>query len=323
MLQLTFLDKVKLSMTVLLITGVIIYIAFIDGKCGCSTPSPNKETFVTVKEVEEEQDTFFVDPYTRAERFDNYQEGFQEGFKFSADPLGDVAKFFTEVGNFFSQLWELFTTLWKKVVGLFLQIVNNWLRFVVANVEVGYGIEVFFKNFALGLGLGFKDIFNLIGVTGNCFVKYVTNFRHCSPFWFLDFILSILKAIFWRIPIQFLKNMGVDLEPALAPIFGMMDNIDCTIHGITGFHFLHYPDWAISDCYSCDYQPAVDKIITDWDSTIPNMLNEPKPIFEQAGRDYMKMFTLPEWNKDLERDVIPQLKETGQELGGNVVKMFT
>jgi len=65
---------------------------------------------------------------------------------------------------------------------------------------------------------------------------------------------------------------------------------DQMIHDAIGYHVIHWPDYVIDDCYACDVTEKIVRIQHDFTYTIPHLFDEPRTIFDKAGRDFVQLF---------------------------------
>jgi hypothetical protein len=82
-----------------------------------------------------------------------------------------------------------------------------------------------------------------------------------------------------------------------------LEELDVMVYKRYCFHIIHFPDWVIEKCYSCNYQRHVDKLNRDFnlnkgddgkfihpapEGSIPYYMNKPKKLFADANNDFRK-----------------------------------
>ncbi len=104
------------------------------------------------------------------------------------------------------------------------------------------------KEVFVFLGSVFKWTFDHV----SCGITWITNFRYCFFWYFLEIIGKILYlpvTLFVWITRQLL---GFDLRPFVDKFWEYLSELDCLIFSIAGFHIIHYPSDVIAKCYSCE-----------------------------------------------------------------------
>ena len=218
--------------------------------------------------------------------YEKQKEGFQstpliEGLDIGRDIVRAFTKPFQPLIDFFNKLKDAFESLPGRV--------NN---FGNAFKGFGKGIELEFVNVGKSLDLGFSDVFNVIGTIGGCGIKSLTNLRSCMIWYIMDCIGTTIYAIFVELPVFILKMVtGYNIQPYVDKVYCGIEMIDAIIFNYTCYHIIHYPDWVIEKCYTCNFQDKVDKVNLDWKKTIPDLMNAPTKIFKQAENDFKSVFT--------------------------------
>lgn len=226
--------------------------------------------------IEKNYQKFEYEPYEKQEGFTPIREGLDIG----GSIIRALQKPFQPLIDFFNDLIEAFKSIPKRVAA-----------FGDAFKDVGDGIKLEFVNLGKGIDLGFNDFFNVVGILGQCGIKSLKNFRSCIMWYILDWIGTTLYAVFVELPVFVIKKFsGIDLQPYVDMIICFIKEIDAVCFEYTCYHFIHFPDWVIEDCYSCKFEESVAKLSLDWNETIPNLLNEPKRKFKSAERNFKKTF---------------------------------
>ena len=111
--------------------------------------------------------------------------------------------------------------------------------------------------------------------------------------WYImDCIGTTLYSIFIELPVFIIKMViGYNIQPYVNKIHYGIEMIDTIIFKYTCYHIFHYPEWVIDTCYTCKFQDKVDKVNTDWKTTIPNLMNEPTLLFKKAEDDFKSVFS--------------------------------
>ena len=283
-------EKVYISLASICVLGIVIYLAevkwnFLHSSKEEFSSTVEKEPIVSIKEEveekEEDEDKEVIPYLGYYEGFSAFQhkEGFQEGLS-----IDDIGKPFKQMENFFKAL--------GKLGERFERFTRSFERFTRSFLEFGEGILMFFKNLGEILRITMTDLISVIGDIAQCGIKYIYNFRECIFFWIIDRILHILKSIFITFPIFLIEMLtGLDLNPLLDDLYTyILVPIDDVIYDITKCHFIHYPDWVISDCYACDIMDDIFQLLFDFGISIPELLLEPVGKILQAAGDFFQMF---------------------------------
>lgn len=107
------------------------------------------------------------------------------------------------------------------------------------------------KEVFLYLGAVFEWVFNNV----KCGITWITNFRFCFFWYFLEIIGKILY-----LPITFFiwivrQSLGFDLQYFADKFWEYMNNLDCAFFSVAGFHLIHYSKDVLDKCYSCEIGP--------------------------------------------------------------------
>lgn len=329
MTNLTFIDKVSLSLSVLLLVSIILYLIIqkllssVSGAGGTRasgravlSPTPVHSPSETLRKHNVPEPHF--EPYCESHKYAilddvfgeddyNHSSDFQEGFG-----LSDIGDFFNKIGDFFNKIGRFFRALE--------QLGPRFTRFGQFFPDFGTGIKMEFDNLGAALKLGFEDIFDVIrksfswfeslmNTSVGCFKKYMDNFRFCSIFYFLDIVYWIIYALCYKAPLYILQCVtGFDLGELLHDLWDqIVVPMDDLFHDITadpdtgeGLHLIHWPDYVQETCYSCDVIKIIEsrseitdaaaKVDDDWKHTIPALLSEPQDQFKQAWGDVTQLF---------------------------------
>ena len=80
-----------------------------------------------------------------------------------------------------------------------------------------------------------------------CGWYWFTNLRHCFLWYFLDTVGEILY-----LPFSFLIWVFPILEQPADLFWNTLDNIDCIVYDMIGYHFLHYSPAITQQCFMCN-----------------------------------------------------------------------
>jgi hypothetical protein len=180
----------------------------------------------------------------------------------------------------------------ERVTEAFDKIPDRVRNFDRAFKLVGDGIEKEFENIGKSLNLGVNDVFDLVGAAGQCGIKFMTNLRSCSMWYIMDGLGAIIYAIFVELPLFVIKQLfDVDLHYYVTTLRDALRDMDDEIFKLTSYHVIHFPEDVIRDCYECDISAQVKKLKTDFNSVIPDLMNEPNAIFGEARDKFRSVFT--------------------------------
>jgi hypothetical protein len=299
--NLTISNKLWLSAASLLTTGIVVYLVV--QKMGSLTPSSTAEAFanspatssiaqteVTDATVEDDQDDQQDDhpepsPYERLHGVLNYaaettgmsssyQEGFTEGLS-----LDDFTKPFRQIGDFFKMIGKLGERI---------------ARFARSFIEFGEGAMLMIKNLGEIAVITIGDVFQLCWDSFACFLTFITNFRQCIVFWVLDFVLHLLKSLFLTFPLYVIQVLtDLDLQEYVDMIVEwVLVPIDELCYDTIGYHFMHFPDWVIRDCYTCNLMHDFHQIGDDFGphGRLAELFWKPVSLFIKGGEDFMSLF---------------------------------
>lgn len=232
------------------------------------------------KKLEEDYQSLEYEPYQKVEGFRSNPK-IVEGLDIGKEIIKSLSKPFKPVIDFFAKVKKAFEDIPKRAK-----------RFGNAFKYVGDGIKLEFVNLGKSLDLGFNDLFDVVGTLGGCSITYLKNFRSCIIWYIFDCIGTTLYAAFVELPVfVILQLSGIKLQPMVDMIHCFINEMDAICYKYTCFHFIHFPDWVIRDCYSCHFQDKVDKLAKDWTKTIPDLLNEPAKKFAQAKSNFEASFS--------------------------------
>ena len=156
---------------------------------------------------------------------------------------------------------------------------------------VGHGIEKEFESIGESLHIGVTDVFSLIGAAGECSKKFIVNLNTCILWYLVNLISDIMYGIFIELPIFTLKFFfEVDVSEYWNDFRTIIQDIDTMFINETSFSFLHFPESIIQKCYSCDISREINKLQVDFETTIPNIMNEPNEIFKKAKSEFDVVF---------------------------------
>lgn len=295
-MQLSVPDKCILAATVLGIVWVGLFLVFMDGKCvrcGSQKP-PVEETMAPYHDGEDDEPEY--DAYTRHGGYSTYQEGFQEGFDlFGAirDGFDKMINGFRQIGDFFDQFFGKIKDYFDRVGLVFKTLDERFERWGHSWTGMGDGIKVGVTNVGQAIKITFDDIGDVLSSGSKCGLKFIQNLKTCAIFYFVDMLCGMARAVFLEFPIYCLYCLsGQDLDALVVqPLWNnVLEPGDAFIHSLIGYHVIHWPDWVINDCYACDVTDKVVKMKNDFTYTIPHLFEEPKNIFDKAGRDFVQLF---------------------------------
>lgn len=166
------------------------------------------------------------------------------------------------------------------------------------------GIEYGIKNFGVALGTSAYDSLLVPAHAGwmsieylMCGFKVVTNLPTCILAYALDFIFYCITFLIESLIGAFdlflnSKNLfGFTLVEKYRGLWDLLqlDQIDSSVHELTGFHIFKYPDSITQKCYSCNptVTPKViledaERVNYDFHEMWPRMMNEPQDYFRQS-----------------------------------------
>lgn len=225
---------------------------------------------------------------------DDLSDHGQESFSIGKLNFGDVGNIGKDIGKAMDKakdpLKEI-TDFINKIKKAFESIPDRVNKFNRAFKTVGYGIEKEFESIGKSLHIGVSDVFNLIGAAGECGKKFVLNLNSCILWYLMNMTYDILYGIFIELPVFTLRYFfGFDVSGYLKDISSLLNYLDAMFIEQTTFSFLHFPDHVIQKCYSCDIGGQIRRLQTDFETTIPNIMNEPNQIFQKAKSEFNEVF---------------------------------
>lgn len=221
-----------------------------------------------------------------------------------------------------------------------------------AGEDIGNGIKLEFTNLGIGLKTGFQDVFEYIGLFKlvfiyiddffkkyigsriNCGLEKIGNLRTCFIFYFMDMIGHIIYYVLVKMPIWIIKlitNGYVDLQPSVNLGTDMINCVDDFIYGTIGYHIIHYPQWVLDKCYLCtkikdipafpvkSFKDQAHKLNIDWNKAIPELLDQPKLLFNDAGKQLKAAFNFKDpSSKPFDDSVLQSFNEIRRKYGVDV-----
>lgn len=225
----------------------------------------------------------------------------------------------------------------------FFKFVPSRLNHVKNSTEdITNGIRTGWNNLGTSIKQGGDDIidfFPLIDKFLNRYLKLrldctfdkMNNFRKCYGYYMLDLIGGFIYFITVKLPVLIIGLIiGCDLMPYVNMGWDVIYCADDFIFSILNFHFAHWPNGVLDDCYLCTDLPPqpgfidqMNKTHADFYSlypdaktlakdpnhrTIPNLMNEPTANFEQAKVRFQAAIE-PDYNDDYNRYVDNQIAQ--------------
>ena len=172
-----------------------------------------------------------------------------------ADVEGAIADFFSIFDTFLTLMEWIWDTFWELLFWLYV-LITIWdvIVLLIATKEIWdevsddlANIGIFMDTF---LGYSVYDFFTQsFSSWWNCTSKIINNLPECLPWYIADTGSKILYMpftfFFWLICLQ-------DTERA---IWQQIYALDCNLSSSFGFSLIHFPDFVIQDCYSCNLDP--------------------------------------------------------------------
>lgn len=172
-----------------------------------------------------------------------------------ADIEGAIAIVMAEVQYIFTILFWIFIYYWIIVFWIFviISIINFIILLTVIEQEY-YDITDNIANIGIMFDTFFdktvNDFFVKYLPSGwNCMTKMVRNFPGCIP-WYL---LEVIGKLFY-LPFTFLFWLFC-MQEIERTVWENIYMIDCKIKSFTGFSLVHFPDYVVEDCYTCNLEP--------------------------------------------------------------------
>jgi hypothetical protein len=179
----------------------------------------------------------------------------------------------------------------ERITNAFNKIPERVQNFDRAFKLVGEGVEKEFINLGKTLDLGARDVFNLVGAAGECGLKFVTNLRGCAMWYIMDGLGATVYAIFVELPLFVVQQIfDLDLHSYVRDLKDALREMDDEIFNLTSYHVIHFPEDVIRDCYTCDISGQVNKLKSDFETVIPELMNEPNKIFQDASTEFKAVF---------------------------------
>ena len=228
------------------------------------------------KPVEEIKMKVKVEPHYESfesrEKHTLYQEGFQEGLV----SLDDIKHQFEDIGDAIKNFFEFKRRFDKMSDGI---------------NELFNGIGQVLQNSGQAASIIGGDTGNLLTTIFECGVKTMKNIRICLPWYWLDMMLHMFKAVTITFPIFVIKELsGQDLtwivndiyDNILVPLDDII-NASCSLTNAGSCHIIHFPQWVIDDCYYCSIQGPIDQINYDYNERIPELIGRPIDRINEGG----------------------------------------
>lgn len=180
-----------------------------------------------------------------------------------------------DIGQFFKGLFEMVFMIILIQVYLMILTIDmvtslNWMK------QEYYDITDNIANTGIVLDTFFDytiaDFFTkTVPSYWNCVSKSISNFKTCIIFYFLEILGQLFylpfRIVFWIFCLD-------DIERY---IWGLLEEADQYVMGISGWHIIHWPDSVIQDCYSCsiDAPPSIPSAPTWKTEPIPQLIPLP------------------------------------------------
>lgn len=291
----SFLERVSISFVVISIVTIMIILMFLDMNKVNYDIASIKYQILSIDETQKKLSEMFfkIDGTHPNIRVDSFQEGLSTSdFTNAFKKGGSIEKTFKKGGSIEKGLQDPLEKIKKfidDVKRAFEIIPERFKHLNRAFKKVGEGIRLQFKNLGKSLKIGFDDIFDLFDTLGKCGIKTLRNLPKCMIWYVLDCIGTTLYSVFVKLPVFMIRILtGFNMQPFVDGINCIIRYIDGLYFKLTCYHFIHFPDWVIKDCYTCDFQDKVDKINKDWLRTIPKLLNAPRKKFLQSETHFKK-----------------------------------
>jgi hypothetical protein len=255
----SFLEKVSISFVVISILTIMIILMFLDKNKVHNDILSIKYQILSVDDsLKVLSEIFFqIDGTYPKVQVDSFQEGLSlKGFTNAFKKGGQIENTFKKGGSIEKGLEDPL-----KKIKKFIEQVNEAFKVIPKRFghlrrafdKIGQGIRLQFKNLGKSLKIGFDDIFDLFDTLGKCGIKYVKNLRYCMIWYVLDLIGTTLYSVFVTLPVFMIRVLtGFNLQPFVDGINCIIRYIDGLYFKLTCYHFIHFPEWVIKDCYTCD-----------------------------------------------------------------------
>ena len=168
----------------------------------------------------------------------------------------------------------------------------------LVNVSLS-SLDLFLSTFSFSLQ-GFKFMFILL----ICMVENMSNMNVCIVFYILDvivltiflFIFSVLKLFDEALMIRL---TGVSVVELVMMVYEPVVMLDDYIHSISGYHFIHYPDYITNKCYTCSVKLNTERtvetgtrLVDVLTGVIPRRMGEPIDKVISAFSKFVSIFDL-------------------------------
>jgi hypothetical protein len=227
----------------------------------------------------------------------------------------DILKVINDIKSVFSDLITQADKMMKQIKNLttdsFNQVAIKAGEFAKKFLIIGTGLGKIFKGVLVdapvGMGKGLKRGFDNMGVlflwTGEfllsyltCGIHYIENLRNCIFYYSID---AVAKLFYFPITLFLWISWEVfesDLYEMHDKIWNTIYYIDKDFYEMFGFHFARYPDSIKNNCYNCKRLKVLalknksNQVNYDFNTNIPNLLNEAKTNINQGSNDFVNGF---------------------------------
>jgi hypothetical protein len=179
-----------------------------------------------------------------------------------------------EGGGLFGGFGAFIAVLFE-MLGFIIYILVTLPDHIIAFVEgfvwlILAGVDLFIAGFEL-FALQLQDIGILIADLFTCGMTMQDNLPMCTIFWFLDFAIYVIVLLFAWVPIALVRLLTLNklnLNPMYLTFFGVKGYRDIDggrvekdgflaklshwFYKSFGFEFMHFPDYVLKKCYTCD-----------------------------------------------------------------------
>ena len=188
---------------------------------------------------------------------ENVVEGMDDGGGFGGADFGKFIEVFFEMIGF---IIYILVTLPDHIIAF----VEGFVWLILA------GVDLFIAGFEL-FALQLQDMGILIADLFTCGMTMQENLPMCTIFWFLDFAIFVIVLLFAWVPITLVRLLTLhklNLNPMYLTFFGVKGYRDIDggrvqkdgflaklshwFYKSFGFEFMHFPDYILKKCYTCD-----------------------------------------------------------------------
>jgi len=227
---------------------------------------PVQENFAMFRSKSDEDDCHFLPDAPRckmaahAAPYGSAAAAGQEGFTEGMASLGDFS-------GFLNILLEM---LWL-IVYILITLPEHILAFAEGSIWlILAGLDIFIE-IIYDLSLTFYDLIILFSDITRCGLTWSENLPTCLLWYLLDVFIYLLVMVFIWLPIMIIRifTFGtVDVNPMYLFLFGVKGYPDVDqgyikedgilakmshmCYRYTGYEFIHFPDFILNKCYSCD-----------------------------------------------------------------------